>query len=314
MRKPAAAAAILLTGIALCAQQHTPSQTQAPAQQPSTTLKVDVKLVNVYVTVTDDKGAPVGGLTKDNFTLLEDGREQKISVFDKESEMPLSIALAVDTSLSTRHDLPLEQASAKRFAHAIIRPVDALAVYGFNEDVREQVNYTPDLKRIDEGIDHIRVGAATALYDAVYLVSRGLTRRQGRKVIVLITDGGDTISKIDYKEAVRAAQEADAIVYSIIVVPIENSAGRETGGEHALIQFSDDTGGKYYYATSVSQLDEAFHKISDELRTQYLLAYYSSQQSFSEFRRIQVGVNGVPEAANYHVRHRAGYYTVKSSF
>jgi Ca-activated chloride channel homolog len=319
MRKLPVAAVIVLAGVALRAQppgQSKPVQGSPPQaeNQPATTLKVDVKLVNVYVTVTDAKGAPIGGLTKDNFSLLEDGHEQKISIFDKESAVPLSIALAVDTSLSTRHDLPLEQASAKRFAHAIVRPIDAIAVYGFNEDVRESVGYTPDLKRIDEGIDHIRVGAATALYDAVYLISRGLDKRQGRKVLVLITDGGDTISKIDYTEALRATQEADAIVYSIIVVPIENSAGRELGGEHALIQLSEDTGGKYYYATSVAQLDEAFRKISDELRTQYLLAYYSSQVSFSEFRRIQVNVTGLPEAARYNVRHRAGYYTAKSKF
>lgn len=290
-------------------------QQNPPHSQPETTFKLDVKLVNVFVTVTDARGAPIGGLTQQNFILKEDDREQRIAIFDKESALPLSIALALDTSLSTRRDLPLEQASAKRFAHAIMRPVDALSVYGFSEVVQQAVNFTPDLKRIDEGIDHIRVGAATAVYDAVYLVSRSLDRRQGRKVIVLITDGGDTISKVDYKEAVRAAEEAEAIVYSIIVVPIENSAGRETGGEHALIQLSEDTGGKYYYATSMQQLDEAFHKISDELRTQYLLAYYPSQRtSFSQFRRIQVSVAGVPDAAAYRARHRAGYYTVKSDF
>lgn len=289
------------------------SQQPQTRSQPSTTLKVDVKLVNVFVTVTDEHGAPKGGLTKDNFLLQEDGFEQKIAVFDKESAVPLSIALAVDTSLSTRHDLPLEQASAKRFARTIVRPVDGLSVYGFNEVVQQATPFTPDLKRIDEGIDHIHVGAATALYDAIYVVSRALDKRQGRKVIVLITDGGDTISKVDYKEAVRAAEEAEAIVYSIIVVPIESSAGRETGGEHALIQLSEDTGGKYYYATSMSQLDDAFRKISDELRTQYLLAYYPAQRtSFSDFRKIQVSINGLPDAAAYRVRHRAGYYTVKS--
>ncbi len=257
----------------------------------------------------------MAGLTKENFTLQEDGREQKISIFDKQSALPLSIALAVDTSLSTRHDLPLEQASAKRFARAILRPVDALSIYSFSEVVHQSTPFTPDLKRIDDAIDHIPVGAATALFDAIYLVSRSLDRRQGRKVIVLITDGGDTVSKVDYKEAVRAAEEAEAIVYSIIVVPIENSAGRETGGEHALIQLSEDTGGKYYYATSTAQLDEAFRKISDELRTQYLLAYYPSQRtSMSQFRRIQVSVAGVPESSGYHARHRAGYYTVKSDF
>ena len=105
------------------------------------------------------------GLTKENFVLKEDDHEQNIKVFDKESALPLSIALAIDTSLSTRHDLPLEQASAKRFAHDILRPVDALCVYGFSEVVNESTRgYTSDLRRIDEGIEHIRVGAATALY------------------------------------------------------------------------------------------------------------------------------------------------------
>ena len=304
---------LLLLASAAYAQQAPPQK--QPTAEPEATLKVDVKLVNVYVTVTDAHGAPVAGLKKESFVVKEDGREQKISVFDKESALPLSIALAIDTSLSTRHDLPLEQASAKRFAKAILRPGDALSVYGFNESVSQATSYTADLKHIDEGIDHIRLGAATALFDAVYVVSRSLDRRQGRKVIVLITDGGDTISRVDYKEAARAAEEAEALVYSIIVVPIENSAGRETGGENALIQLSEDTGGKYYYATSMSQLDEAFRQISDELRTQYLLAYYPSQRtSTSQFRRIQVGVTGPTEAAAYGVRHRAGYYTVKSEF
>jgi Ca-activated chloride channel homolog len=293
-----------------------PSSTPQPQSEPEETLRVDVKLVNVFVTVTDPHGAPIGGLTKENFILEEDGREQKIAVFDKESALPLSIALAIDTSLSTRHDLPLEQASAKKFVHSIMRPVDGLSVYGFSETVRESTpGFTPDLKRIDEAIDHIHVGAATALYDAIYLVSRALDRRKGRKVIVLITDGGDTISKTDYKQAVRAAEEAEALVYSIIIVPIEASAGRETGGEHALIQLSEDTGGKYYYANSTSELDDAFHKISDELRTQYLLAYYPSQHtSFNDFRRIEVKIAGVNNPSTYRVRHRAGYYTVKSEF
>jgi Ca-activated chloride channel family protein len=300
-------------------QQNPTSQNSARPQrqsEPTTTLRVDVNLVNVFVTVTDSHGSPVGGLKKENFVLKEDDHEQNVAVFDKESALPLSIALSIDTSLSTRHDLPLEQASAKRFAHAILRPVDTLCVYGFSEVVNESTRgYTADIKRIDEGIDHIRVGAATALYDAIYLAARALDHRKGRKVIVLITDGGDTASKIDYKQAVRSAEEAEAIVYSIIIVPIESSAGRETGGEHALIQLSDDTGGKYYYATSTGDLDEAFRKISDELRTQYLLAYYPSQRtSFSEFRRIEVKVAAVPEATGYHVRHRAGYYTVKSEF
>src|SRR5271166_1662386 len=150
---------ILLTtvcAVALRAQQPPRSQS---TPEPETTLKVDVKLVNVYVTVTDAQGGPVGGLKKENFTLQEDGRDQTIAVFDKESALPLSIALAIDTSLSTRHDLPLEQASAKRFARTIMRPVDALSVFAFSETVLQSTSYTADLKRIDDGIDHLRLGA-----------------------------------------------------------------------------------------------------------------------------------------------------------
>jgi Ca-activated chloride channel homolog len=322
MRKPATSLLLASLFVWVCGlqaqQASTPPAQNPPERQsePATTLKVDVNLVNVFVTVTDAQGSPIGGLKKENFTLKEDDQEEKIAVFDKESALPLSIALAIDTSLSTRRDLPLEQASAKHFVHTILRPVDALSVYSFSEIVHEATRgYTSDIKRIDEGIEHLRVGAATALFDAIYLASRSLDHRKGRKVIVLITDGGDTASKVDYKEAVRAAEEAEALVYSIIIVPIESSAGRETGGEHALIQLSEDTGGKYYYATSTAQLDEAFRKISDELRTQYLLAYYPVQHaSFSQFRRIEVKVAGVADSAGFRVRHRAGYYTVKSEF
>jgi Ca-activated chloride channel family protein len=292
------------------------SPAKAAAQPPAdlgtdTTFKVDVKLVNVFVTVTDDQGAPVASLAKDNFALIEDGKPQKIAVFAKESALPLNIVLDVDTSLSTRKDLPLELSSARRFAHAILRPVDAISLYGFSEIVSEVVPFTSDARSIDRGIDRIRLGSATAMYDALYLGAHALEPRQGRKVMVVITDGGDTVSKVDYKEALRAAQEAEAIVYSIIVVPIEASAGRDTGGEHALIQLSEDTGGKYFYATSLPQLDEAFQKISDELRTQYLLAYYPSQRlSNSEYRRIQVSVD--EGDAHFKVRHRTGYYTSRS--
>ena len=310
---------LLTVGVCCAAQVPKPpwasgaKSAAATSSDQSSDIKVDVKLVNVFVTVTDQHGAPVAGLKKEDFAVFEDDKPQTISVFDKESAIPLSIVMDIDTSLSTRKDISLELNSARRFAHAILRPVDALSLCEFSEVVNEVVPFTADLKQIDRGIEHPRLGAATALYDAVYLGSNALEKRQGRKVIVVITDGGDTASSVDYKEAVRAAQQAEAIVYSIIDVPIEASAGRDTGGEHALIQLSEDTGGKYYYATSVPDLDEAFRKISEELRTQYLLAYYPSQRfSDSDYRRIQVKVDGGNSA--YNVRHRTGYYTSKSHF
>jgi len=290
-------------------------QTPLLAQEPSTTFKIDVKLVNVFVTVTDARGAPVVNLQKENFVLKEDGKEQKIAIFSKESALPLSIVLGVDTSLSTRKDLPLELTSARKFAHDIVRPQDGLAVYKFSEDVSLMVPFTSDLKKIDAGIERMRNGAATALYDAIYLGSHALGRRQGRKVMVVITDGGDTMSQVNYKDALRAAQEAEAIIYSIIIVPIEADAGRDTGGEHALIQISSDTGGKYYYAKSLAQLDEAFEKISDELRTQYLLAYYPSDHPPGlDFRQLHIDLANPPAGGPYQSHYRAGYYTHKGTF
>jgi len=279
-------------------------------QKQEPTFRVNVRLVNVFTTVTDSHGAPIAGLSKGDFQVLEDGVPQTISVFDQESELPLSIVLAVDTSESTRRDADREGVSARKFAHSIMRPADHLAVFQVSEDIDQVTGFTADLRVIDRGIANLQRGAGTSLYDAIFLCSEALITREGRKVLVLITDGGDTTSKADYNGALRRAQQAEALVYSIIVVPVANDAGRNLGGEHALIQISKDTGGKYYYAESIEQLDEAFRQISKELRTQYLLGYYPNRKaSESPFHRIQVQVNRQDGDGNpYQVRHRAGYY------
>jgi len=281
------------------------------SQKDESTYRVNVRLVNVFTTVTDSRGAPVADLTKDDFQLLEDGVPQTIKVFEKESAIPLSIALAIDTSPSTLRDFKLEVSSARRFVHSILRSEDRLSIFEVTEHVDQMTRFTSDIRTIERGIDNLRTGPGTSIYDAIFLCSGSLMDREGRKVLVLITDGGDTTSKADYNGALRRAQQAEAIVYSIIVVPVEADAGRNLGGEHALIQISKDTGGKYYYAEGQQQLDEAFRKISDELRTQYLLAFYPSRKlSDSPFRRIQVELSKKdPEGRAYQVRHRAGYYT-----
>jgi len=220
--------------------------------------------------------------------------------------------MGIDASLSTRKDLPLELESARRFVHAILRPIDVMSVYKFDETVTELQSFTSNTSQVDRAIDRVRSGSATALYDAIYLASESLVRRQGRKVMIMITDGGDTASKTNYQEALRAAQISEAIIYSIIMVPIEASAGRDTGGEHALIQISADTGGKHYYATSLAQLDQAFKQISDELRTQYLVAYYPPKIARDDFRRISIEIaKTAPDGKPYNSHYRTGYYTSK---
>jgi Ca-activated chloride channel family protein len=295
---------------------HPPdSQKQAVPEDPGTTIKVNVKLVNVFSTVTNSGGAPVSSLKQEDFQVFEDGKQQKIAVFQRESELPLSIVIAIDSSLSTRNNQKLELESARRFAHTILRPIDGISLFQFSEVVDQLTPFTADMRAIDRGINRVHSGAATALYDTLYLGSDALLDRRGRKVMVVITDGGDTVSKTSYQDAVREAQQAEVILYSIIIVPIESNAGRDIGGEHALIQLSRDTGGKYFYASSLDQLDAAFKQISDELRTQYLIAYYpSARLSDSEFRRIEIKIDPAtkdyPNPNELQVRHRLGYYTM----
>ena len=289
----------------------------AAAEDPSSTFRVNVKLVNVFSTVTNSGGAPVTSLQQEDFQVFEDGKPQKIAVFQRESELPLSIVIAIDTSLSTRNDQKLELDSARRFAHTILRPIDGISLFQFSEVVDQLTPFTADIRVIDRGISRVHTGAATALYDTLYLGSDALLERRGRKVMVVITDGGDTVSKTSYQDAVREAQQAEVILYSVIIVPIESNAGRDIGGEHALIQLSRDTGGKYFYASSLEQLDSAFRQISDELRTQYLIAYYpSARLSDSEFRRIEIKIDPAtkdyPDPSQLEVRHRTGYYTMPS--
>ena len=289
----------------------------APAEDQGSTFRVNVKLVNVFSTVTNSGGAPVSSLKQEDFQVFEDGKPQKIAVFQRESELPLSIVIAIDTSLSTRNDQKLELDSARRFAHTILRPIDGISLFQFSEVVDQLTPFTADIRVIDRGISRVHTGAATALYDTLYLASDVLLERRGRKVMVVVTDGGDTVSKTSYHDAVREAQQAEVILYSVIIVPIESNAGRDIGGEHALIQLSRDTGGKYYYASSLEQLDSAFRQISDELRTQYLIAYYpSARLSDSEFRRIEIKIDPAtkdyPDPSELQVRHRTGYYTMPS--
>jgi Ca-activated chloride channel homolog len=299
---------------------HPPDQQKQAADaqtddQPSTTIRVNVKLVNVFTTVTDSGGSPISSLKQEDFQVFEDGKPQKIAVFHRESDLPLSIVVAIDTSLSTHADQKLELESARRFAHAILRPIDGLSLFQFSEIVDQVTPFTSDVRVIDRAINRIHSGAATALYDTLYLGSDALLDRRGRKVMVVITDGGDTVSKTNYQEAVREAQQAEVILYSIIIVPIESSAGRDIGGEHALIQLSRDTGGKYFYASGLAQLDAAFRKISDELRTQYLIAYYpSARVADSSYRRIEIRIDPTtkdyPNPGDLQVRYRTGYYTM----
>lgn len=277
------------------------------------TIRVETRLVNLAVNVADAKGAPVSGLEREDFEIKEDGKPQKIAVFEKESATPLSVVLAIDASESVLRNERLEKDAAARFVKTLLRQQDELDLMDFADTVREIVPFTNDKRQITNGLGRLERGDTTALYDAIYLGAKRLedTRADGgrRRVLVLITDGEDTVRKSGYSLAIEEAQRAGAMVYSIIIVPVWADAGRNTGGEHALIQMAEDTGGKYYYVEDPSDLEPAFAHVSDDLRTQYVLGYYAPQRGAdASFRKIRVEMKKGSGHEGYALRYRTGYY------
>jgi Ca-activated chloride channel homolog len=308
---------LLLAGAHLAAGAKQQQQTPAPIERKdgqTPTIHVESRLVNVALNVVDETGAPIGGLTKDDFEIAEDGQTQKIAIFDRDATTPLQIVIAIDASESVLGDEHLEIQAAKRFVQSILRPQDAIDVMAFSDEVTELVSFTNDPRRIEGGFGRITRGDATALYDAIYLASQRLgdtpVKEGQRRVVVLITDGENTTRHGRYDTALEQAQRAGAMVYSLIIVPIEADAGRNTGGEHALIQMTRDTGGKYYYVEDKHDLAPAFAHVSDDLRTQYTLGYYAPQQggNLTGLRHIEIRMKDPALRAKYKLRYRTAYY------
>ncbi len=307
-------ACLLAFATGLRAQQPQPPAPIERQTPPIPTIRVESRLVSVALNVVDENGAPVGGLTEADFEVAEDGRPQKIAVFEKESSTPLEIVLAIDASESVFADDRLEREAAKSFVRSLLRPQDRLDLMDFADSVDELVGFTADTHRIEDGLSRIQHGDATALYDAVYLAGQRLAQTPSpvgaRKVMVLITDGENTTHHGSYDDAIEEAERAGAMVYALIIVPVEADAGRNTGGEHALIQMSRDTGGKFYYVADKHDLGPAFQHVSDDLRTQYTVGYYAPQRGVesSGLRHIHLELKDPALRAKYTLRYRTAYY------
>jgi Ca-activated chloride channel homolog len=278
-----------------------------PAQE-TPTIRVDVNLVRVIATVKNRAGELVGSLQKGDFEVLDRGVLQEIAVFERQTEQPLSVALMLDVSGSTAKDLKYETDSASRFLRALLaegNPEDQVALYTFNYQVTCEQNYTHNYATLERKLKTLHGDAGTALYDAIFLAAEELENRQGRKVIVVVTDGGDTTHS-DWRKSLNQAQFADAVIYPVVVVPITNDAGRNIGGEHMLQFLAANTGGKTFMPSGAAELDRAFADIITELRTQYLLGFYPKNVPLSKetFHQLQVRVKR-PELQ---VSARNGYY------
>lgn len=284
----------------------------AAQQPPSPNLHVNVTLVRLLVTVKDAQGALVAGLDKKDFSVEDCGVPQTISFFDRQTELPLSVAVLIDTSGSTGKDLRYETTSLEKFFKALVgegNPKDAASLYSFNYDVTLLQNFSRKPGRLVENLRTLKASGGTSLYDALMLSSRELTRREGRHVIVVVTDGGDTTSHTKYPEALESVQLADAVIFPIVVVPITNDAGRNTGGEHALTTLAESTGGRTFQATQATELDQAFSDILRDLRAQYVLGYYPQElpADAPRFHLVHVGVTSRP---GLRPSTRTGYYGI----
>jgi VWFA-related protein len=299
-----------------------PALPQEPPQ--GGTIKSQVNLVNIFATVRDKNKKIVSDLKQEDFSLAEDNQSQKIAFFSKESTLPITLAMLLDTSGSEQNMIGSIQEAGSRFLDRVLRKGDEALVMSFDTDADLLSDFTDDRALLDRAVHRARVNVpgggmiagnpgpignqntpGTVLYDAIYLAcSEKLNTEAGRKAIIIVTDAQDEGSRVRIEEAIESAQRTDTVIHILLV------ADRHFGGGNlsAARKLSDETGGRVIVVSSEKKLAEAFDEISEELRSQYTLGYYpTNNERDGKFRKIKV------ETANHDLRvlARKGYYAPK---
>ena len=317
----------------MCAAQEAPSPGGPPPpstaagqvedDNPVATLKVRTNLVNVYFSVRDKNGY-ITNLRKDDCTIQEDKVPQKIKNFTQEKNLPLTIGILLDTSGSQMHVLPLEQESGAQFLKDVITPKDEAFLISFDINVDLLADYTNSPREIKRAMDKATINTGTGsgsvtgngqargtlLYDAVFLAANDKLRQEaGRKILVLLTDGGDQGSQETIKTATEAAQKANAIVYVILIADrgFYGGFGMSYTGDGDMEKLAKDTGGRVInVGNDGKRLEAAFAQIQDELRTQYLASYTpQNDKEDGSFRKLEVACQ-----KDQKVQARRGYYAM----
>jgi VWFA-related protein len=307
---------------------HDQSQTGQQPQPPesSQTLKVQTSLVNVFVTVRDKKNGIVSSLNQPDFKIYEDGVEQKVAFFSKEMNLPITLAILIDTSGSMQNILGAEQDAASRFVKTVMRKKDEALVISFDFDVNLLADFTEDPEMLNRAIHRAEISAVssggvvtpgtvpqgsnggTDLYDAVYLACHDeLASEAGRKAVILLTDAEDTGSKLSLNEAIESAQRSDAVIHVLRLAdePFYFGMGMGYSGSSVARKMADETGGREIEVRNEKNLENAFDLISEELRSQYVLGYYPANiKRDGAFRKVKVEVTR-PDSK---ILARKGYY------
>jgi VWFA-related protein len=303
-----------------------PQDNQQPVPDSSQTLKVQTNLVNVFVTARDKKNAVLTDLKQEDFKVFEDGVEQKVAYFSKDMNLPITLAILVDTSGSMQNILGAEQDAASRFVRTVMRKKDEALVISFDFDVNLLADFTEDPEVLDRGIRRAQISAVssggvitpgtvpqgnaggTNLYDAVYLACHDeLATEAGRKAVVILSDAEDTGSKLSLNESIEAAQRADAVIHFLRLSdePFYFNMGTSYNGSGVARKMADETGGREVEIRNEKNLEGAFSVIAEELRSQYVVGYYpTNEKRDGSFRKIKVEV----ARSDTKILARKGYY------
>ena len=303
--------------------------------QDEPVIKLDVNLVNVLCSVRNKNGGLIGNLEKRDFTIFEDGKEQEIKYFSKETDLPLTIGLLVDTSKSQERLLDIEKRAAYEFFSKVLRKKDLAFLIQFGAEAELLQDDTNSPRLLQDGLNQLRLSvptgglhpgpvptqqnqAGTILFDAVYLAANEKLKGEvGRKAMVLITDGVDTGSRISKDKAIEAAQKVDAIIYSI---DYEDPGaygfggfGRISvggGGDGDLKRLSSETGGHVFRVDRKNSLDDIFRDLQDEMRSQYAIGYAPpNPKKDGAYHKIEIRTAN----KDHRIQARKGYYAIESA-
>jgi VWFA-related protein len=283
------------------------------------TFKVDVRVVNVLAIVREHNGRIINELSKEDFILEEDGKPQQIKYFYRQADLPLIVGLLIDTSISQRRLIEQERQASFQFLDQVLRPErDQFFLVGFDYEVLLAQDLTnshellknaldglkiPPLRKEEGWLRNLNLGGGTVLFDSVVLASqRVLQKQEGRKVIIVISDGGDNASIHKLEEAIEAAHRADTLIYTIRC--FDRDSILKVAGKAVLKSLSEQTGGRMFEAPNNLSLKTTYGIIQEELRNQYCLGYSPQRTGVRGFRQIRVRTK-IP---NLEVNARSGYY------
>lgn len=314
------------------ASQSADSQSNAQAQDQSVeTLKVNVDVVQLFFNVKDKHGALIPNLNKDNFALFEDGHPQVIKYFKAESDLPLTLGMLIDSSGSQQRVLEMEKEVGGSFLESTLRQKDEAFVISFDVDITLLQDFTNSVSRLRHALNEAKINTGgvscsggpmgpqgpvpcsstgprgTALYDAVYLASHDeFSHEVGRKAMILLTDGEDQGSRLKIKDAIEAAQKADAICYVLLIADRGFYGFGGYSGDAEMKKLTQETGGRVIeVGNKIDKLRKAFDQISEELRSQYNIGYVPTNSARDgSFRKVEIK----PKDSNFKVQARSGYY------